>query len=144
MARVVQLSDIHFGGENAEATEAALAFVEAEKPDLTLITGDITLNGLPREFDAARRWLARMPKPWLSTPGNHDTPYWNLPLRALTPFARYRRYIGPAEGEVFASDTLAVQCINTAASPSARRPSSMRSARATWPPSTASPSLKTS
>ena len=114
MARIVQLSDIHFGGENVEAVEAALAFVEADRPDLTLITGDITLNGLPREFEAAKQWLDRMPKPWLSTPGNHDTPYWNLPLRALTPFTRYRRYIGPAEGEAFASYSLAVQCINTA------------------------------
>ena len=36
-----------------------------------------------------------------------------------------------------------VQCTSTAASPSARRPSSMRSTRETWPASTASPSLKT-
>jgi hypothetical protein len=37
-----------------------------------------------------------------------------------------------------------VQCTSTGASPSARRPSSMRSARATWPSRMASPSLKTS
>jgi 3',5'-cyclic AMP phosphodiesterase CpdA len=114
MVRVIQLSDIHFGGENAEATEAALAFVQADRPDLTLLTGDITLNGLPREFAAAEAWLARLPEPWLSTPGNHDTPYWNLVLRTLAPFARYRRFIGPPEGERFSSDGLAVQTINTA------------------------------
>jgi hypothetical protein len=33
----------------------------------------------------------------LVTPGNHDTPYWNLVLRALAPFNRYRRYIGPPD-----------------------------------------------
>lgn len=114
MARVIQLSDIHFGGENTEAVEAALSFTLEDKPDLTLITGDITLNGLPREFEAARAWLQRLPQPWLCTPGNHDTPYWNLPLRALTPFARYRRYIGPAGGEHAALGELAVQTINTA------------------------------
>ena len=114
MATVVQLSDIHFGGENTAAVEAAVAFVQAEPPDLTLITGDITLNGLPREFAAAQAWLARLPKPWLCTPGNHDTPYWNLPLRVLTPFSRYRRYIGVEDGEYFSAAGLAVQTINTA------------------------------
>ena len=30
----------------------------------------------------------------LVTPGNHDTPYWNIPLRALQPFKRYKHYVG--------------------------------------------------
>jgi hypothetical protein len=37
-----------------------------------------------------------------------------------------------------------VQWTSTGASPSARNPSSMRSTRAVWPASTASPNLKTS
>jgi 3',5'-cyclic AMP phosphodiesterase CpdA len=114
MARIVQLSDIHFGGENAAATEAAVRYVEDWGPDLTLVTGDITLNGLPREFEAAARWLERLPRPWLCTPGNHDTPYWNLILRAAVPFARYRRWIGSASGELAAPADILVQTINTA------------------------------
>jgi 3',5'-cyclic AMP phosphodiesterase CpdA len=112
--RIAHLSDIHFGGELTEAVEAAIGAVAAFEPTLTLVSGDITLNGLPREFKAARRWLDRLPNPRLVTPGNHDTPYWNLPLRALTPFARYRRYIGVATTSAFDAPGLAARTLNTA------------------------------
>ncbi len=112
--RLIQLSDPHFGGEAKAATAAALAFCLDARPDLVMITGDLTLNGLPREFAAASAWAEQLPKPWLSTPGNHDTPYWNLPLRALKPFARYRRFIGSPEGEAFDANGLSVRTITTA------------------------------
>ena len=114
MIRLIQLSDPHFGGVDAAAAAAALAYACEAKPTLVLVTGDLTLNGLPKEFEEAKLWLAKLPKPWLSTPGNHDTPYWNLPLRALTPFARYRRFIGAAFGEAFDAAGLSVRTINTA------------------------------
>jgi len=79
----------------AAAVEAAVGAVAEFAPTLTAVTGDLTLNGLPREFASARDWLARLPGPRMVTPGNHDTPYWNLILRSFTPFDRYRRYIGP-------------------------------------------------
>ena len=96
--RIAHLSDIHFGGENKLAVEAALAAVApaALAPTLTMVTGDLTLNGLPQEFLSAHAWLDRLPAERIVTPGNHDTPYWNLILRTLTPFERYRRFIGPA------------------------------------------------
>jgi 3',5'-cyclic AMP phosphodiesterase CpdA len=111
--RIAHLSDIHFGGELADAVEASIAAVAMFEPTLVAVTGDITLNGLPREFRAAKAWLARLPRPQLSTPGNHDTPYWNIPLRALNPFARYRRYIGPAGAASFDTPDLAVRAVNS-------------------------------
>jgi 3',5'-cyclic AMP phosphodiesterase CpdA len=112
--RIAHLSDIHFGGENPEAVEAAIGAVAAFQPTLTAVTGDVTLNGLPREFEAAARWLSRLPPARLVTPGNHDTPYWNLALRALTPFARYRRYIGRANFNAFAAPGLIARSLNSA------------------------------
>ena len=111
--RIAQLSDIHFGGEDAAATEAALAHVQREPPDLTLVTGDLTLNGLPAEFRAAATWLKRLPLPRLCTPGNHDTPYWNLPLRAFTPFRRYRRHIGPIRHQLHLGEGVGARMVNT-------------------------------
>jgi 3',5'-cyclic AMP phosphodiesterase CpdA len=108
------LSDIHFGGEHAAATEAAVAAAHAFAPTLTVVTGDITLNGLPTEFQAARAWLDRLPRPLLVTPGNHDTPYWNLVVRALAPFDRYRRYIGQPGVGTFEAPGLMVCCLNSA------------------------------
>jgi 3',5'-cyclic AMP phosphodiesterase CpdA len=114
MTRLVHLSDIHFGAEIRPAVEGALAYVQANPPDLIVVTGDLTLNGLPREFRAAAAWRRRLPNPAILTPGNHDTPYWNIPLRAIRPFGRYRRYIGAPQSAAFDGSALAVRMINTA------------------------------
>jgi 3',5'-cyclic AMP phosphodiesterase CpdA len=113
MPRILHFTDIHFGGEDVAAVEGALAYAAKDPPLLSVVTGDLTLNGLPREFRAAAAWLARLPPPWRATPGNHDTPYWNLLLRALTPFHRYRRYIGRISGEQFFDADLSLRMINT-------------------------------
>jgi 3',5'-cyclic AMP phosphodiesterase CpdA len=112
--RLAHLSDIHFGGENVEAVEAVLAAVQALAPHLVVVTGDLTLNGLPREFAAAKAWLARLAQPQLVTPGNHDTPYWNLILRTFAPFRRYDRYIGVAEGANFEGSGVSAYAMNSA------------------------------
>lgn len=112
--RLAHLSDVHFGVEDVAATEAATEAAWAFAPDLVIVTGDLTRSGRPREFIAARAWLGRLPKPLLVTPGNHDTPYWNLPLRALTPFRRYRRYIGAPGLAVLQTPDLTAVAVNTA------------------------------
>jgi len=112
--RIAHLSDIHFGGEDKAAVEAAVGAVSDFGPDLTVISGDLTLNGLPREFVAVRDWLGRLPPPQLITPGNHDTPYWNLVLRALNPFGRYRRFIGEDQVSRFDAPGLAARSLNSA------------------------------
>ena len=112
--KLIQLSDVHFGAVDEAALEAATAYVEQAGAELLMITGDLTLNGLPKEFRQAEAWLARLPQPMLVTPGNHDTPYWNLPLRALTPFNRYRRYIGPPQASRVDLPGVYARMINTA------------------------------
>ena len=112
--RIAHLSDTHFGGELKPAVAAAIDAVAAFEPTVVVVTGDLTLNGLPREFLAAKAWLARFRQPLVVTPGNHDTPYWNLPLRALQPFDRFRRYIGPPDLVAFDAPGLAVRSLNSA------------------------------
>ncbi len=114
MRRLVHLSDIHFGAEIRPAVEGALAYVHDAPADLIVVTGDLTLNGLPREFRAAAAWRRRLPEPAILTPGNHDTPYWNIPLRALRPFHRYRSFIGPSRSVGFDGPGLSARMINTA------------------------------
>lgn len=111
---IAHLSDIHFGGELRAAAEAAIEAVNDLTPTVIAITGDLTLNGLPREFRAARDWLAQLKPPTVVTPGNHDTPYWNLILRTLRPFDRYRRYIGPVESAGFDSADVCLRPLNSA------------------------------
>lgn len=111
--RILHLSDVHFGAEDAAPTAQVLEFAAEWRPTLTVFSGDVTLNGLPREFRPGRAWLDRLPRPLLHTPGNHDTPYWNIPLRALTPFGRYRRFIGDPFRGGYDSPEFAVRMINT-------------------------------
>ena len=56
--KLVQVSDIHFGGENREAVEAATQRIREEAPDLTVVAGDLTLDGKTSEFDAAAAWIS--------------------------------------------------------------------------------------
>jgi 3',5'-cyclic AMP phosphodiesterase CpdA len=112
--KLIHFSDIHFGGENAGALEAATAYASASGHDLLIITGDLTQFGAPAEFAAASAWLSRLPKPWLALPGNHDTPWWGLGARLIDPFGRFERAVGPADDVAFATPDLAVRSINSA------------------------------
>ncbi len=118
--RIAHLSDIHFGGEEKAAVASAVAELASFAPDLTVVSGDLTLNGLPEEFVAAHDWLRRLPTPLLVTPGNHDTPYWNLFLRALTPFDRYQHYIGPARWSAYDGPGVSARALNSARGAQAR------------------------
>lgn len=56
------------------ALAAAVAQVNAldPLPDLVLLSGDVTEEGLPEEYAAARRILDALRPPLLAIPGNHD------------------------------------------------------------------------
>lgn len=112
--RIAHLSDIHFGQENPEAVEAAMAFVSHEDLDLIIVSGDLTRYAEVPEFEAAAAWLERLPHPVLVTPGNHDAPYLDWAERVLTPFRRFERFIGPAMTQDWRARGLAVRGINTA------------------------------
>ena len=112
--RLLHMSDIHFGGEDAAALAAASAFAAASPFDLLVVTGDLTQFGHHDEFAAAAAWLARLPGPQLATPGNHDTPWGGLPERVVAPFSRYARTVGPPAEAGFESDALVARTINSA------------------------------
>ena len=112
--RIVHVSDIHFGCENAAALEAVHDFIANDPPDLLATTGDITQAGYPREFAAARAWLKSLPCPRVSTPGNHDTPYWNVLGRLAWAFRDYHRNIGPEAFETVSSPALTAVAFNSA------------------------------
>ncbi|HPA37158.1 MAG TPA: metallophosphoesterase [Phenylobacterium sp.] len=114
MIRIAHLSDIHFGDENAAAVEAATAWLAADPPDLTIVSGDLTRFGEKDEFATAAAWLRRLPEPRLVTPGNHDAPYLAWVQRLFRPFARYEAVIGPAEAVQWLGQGLAVYGLNTA------------------------------
>lgn len=78
-ALVAQLSDLHIGAnENGldpvPHLEAVVAAVRSlpNRPDAVLVSGDLTHDGGPAEFDLARELLERLDAPLHVLPGNHD------------------------------------------------------------------------
>jgi len=115
--RIIQVSDIHFGGENPVATEAALEQFSRLAPDLVLVAGDLTRDGAIEEFDAAKAWLNRVSQPCLVVPGNHDTPYrgpGELVERVLHPWRRYRTRFGAEDDAAWRRGDVAAFTLNTA------------------------------
>lgn len=112
--RLAHLSDIHFGGENAQAVAAAADYVNAGDFDLVVVSGDLTRFAERREFEAAAAWLAALKGPRLVTPGNHDAPYLAWAERVFAPFRRFEAAIGPAAVQTHLGDGFAVRGLNTA------------------------------
>lgn len=112
--RLAHLSDIHFGYENEPAVAAAKDWLCEARVDLTIVSGDVTRWGEHAEFAEAAAWLDTLPGPKLVTPGNHDAPYLDFGQRLFTPFLRFEQTIGPARGQTYLADGLAVRGVNTA------------------------------
>ena len=115
--KLVQLSDIHFGGENREAVEASRAWIDEHRPDLVVVAGDLTLDGKVGEFDAAAAWLARLPDPMIVVPGNHDTPFvgpGELWERFIRTWRRFKDRFGDEDGAAWRGPGVTVVSLNTA------------------------------
>ncbi|MBO9535451.1 metallophosphoesterase [Herbaspirillum sp.] len=116
MRTVIHLSDLHFGRIDADIIEPLVAQIHELKPDLVVVSGDLTQRARSSQFKQARRFLDALPQPQLVVPGNHDVPLFNLAARLLQPLRKYRRYIGEDLHPVYLDDEMIVVGINTARS----------------------------
>jgi 3',5'-cyclic AMP phosphodiesterase CpdA len=89
---VAHVSDPHFGAHDPDAVHGLAADVAAVRPDLTVVTGDLTMRARTAQFRQARRLLDRLPRPLLVVTGNHDLPLISL-NRLVAPYERYQRWI---------------------------------------------------
>jgi len=112
--RIVHLSDLHFGTEDKAALNAAADFIAREPIDLVVVTGDLTAKGRRVEFVHAFRWLRDLAKPVITTPGNHDTPWWGLGARLVAPFGRFERASHGVETIAWRGADFSVATLNTA------------------------------
>ncbi len=114
MTLAIQISDPHFGTERPAVVAALVRLVHALKPELAILSGDITQRARVREFKAARAFIDQLQVPrWIAIPGNHDIPLVDLWTRLMRPYARYQRHLqSPLEGE-YTSENLLVLMVNT-------------------------------
>lgn len=93
---ILHASDLHFGKPHLPVVaEAMLRFVEEQDPHAVVVSGDLTQRAKAAEYQAAKRFLARLaPRPLVVTAGNHDVPLYRVWERIAAPYRKYRTYIG--------------------------------------------------
>lgn len=97
MATILHISDLHFGWPYVpEVGDAVHRAIDETAPDAVVVSGDLVQRGdFERLWLEAKRFLARITRPKLVIPGNHDIPLWNPLRRLLAPFTHFRRHIAP-------------------------------------------------
>ncbi|GAB6195613.1 metallophosphoesterase family protein [Lysobacter xanthus] len=116
MRTLVQISDLHFGRVDDALLAPLRAAIESVKPDVVVVSGDLTQRARGSQFRAARDYLATLPKPQIVVPGNHDVPLYDVARRFLSPLRRFQRYITDDEYPTYIDDEIAVVGVNTARS----------------------------
>ncbi|UXH79828.1 metallophosphoesterase family protein [Roseateles amylovorans] len=114
MTVLLQVSDPHFGTERPRVMQALERLVRLQRPDVLLMTGDITQRARRPEFSAARAFVDRLAVPaTLVLPGNHDIPLFNLWARVWDPYARFRHVFGATLEREYDSPQALVLTLNT-------------------------------
>jgi 3',5'-cyclic AMP phosphodiesterase CpdA len=95
MSTVLHISDTHFGTEQPPVVEALRALAHELRPEVVVLSGDITQRARRAQFAAARAFCDSLRVPHLLTlPGNHDIPLYNVFARLLDPYGGYRAAFG--------------------------------------------------
>jgi 3',5'-cyclic AMP phosphodiesterase CpdA len=113
---LIHLSDLHFGHIDVTILDPLIATVTRLKPDVVVVSGDLTQRARPWEFKAARAFLDALPTPQLIVPGNHDVPLYNLYGRFVRRLSTYQHYITADLEPFYADDEIAILGLNTARS----------------------------
>lgn len=114
MRTLAHISDVHFGREDPDVVAGLLKALAGAKPDVIVVSGDLTQRAKKRQFRAAQAFLEDLPEvPRIVIPGNHDVSATNLFERAVRPLARYKRFITQDLSPFYKDREIAVAGINT-------------------------------
>lgn len=110
---IVQLSDLHFGKTNDEVVTALVSLVQVLKPNLVVVSGDLTYRARGEEFAEALNFLQKLPVPQVVIPGNHDISLYNLWKRFIKPNELFRKIISDSLEPFYQDDYVSVLGLNT-------------------------------
>ena len=97
MTTLLQISDPHFGTVRPAVAEALVWLAAQQRPDVLVLSGDITQRAKVSQFSDAKAFCDRLAIPrMLAIPGNHDISLFNPYQRLVTPYARFLKAFGPA------------------------------------------------
>jgi len=114
MTRLLHLSDPHFGAADGSVASAFLDCAAELDPDLTILSGDLTMRARRAELEAASSFVEQLPYPNFIIPGNHDIPAFNqLFDRFFRPFQRYRQNFGRDLEPTLRTDHMEIVALNS-------------------------------
>ena len=113
MTRLAHLSDLHFGRARPELLAPLATAIGEAKPDLVVVSGDLTQRARTREFTEARHFLDSLGARWMAVPGNHDIPLFRPVTRMTRPYRRYRECIALDLEPVVETQSMIVAGCNT-------------------------------
>ncbi|MCA0274078.1 MAG: metallophosphoesterase [Proteobacteria bacterium] len=114
MTRLLHLTDLHFGSERADLVQPLHEAVVAARPDLLIVSGDLTHRARAGQFRRAMEFLRGLGLPFVTLPGNHDIPLFNLPARFLATFGGWQRHVAPDLSPMREAGAALIFCANTA------------------------------
>ena len=114
MTMLLHISDMHFGTEQPDVVEALVALSHEKKPDVLVVSGDITQRATPEQFSRAKAFCDRLGiAQMVSLPGNHDIPLFNLWARIAHPYAAYQTAFGQVLEPGLMTPSLCIASVNT-------------------------------
>jgi 3',5'-cyclic AMP phosphodiesterase CpdA len=112
--RIAHLSDMHFGTVVPQVAEAVIERIHSLKPDLILVTGDISQRAREVQFREARKFLDQFaPIPMISLPGNHDIPLFNIFTRLFFPYFGYTKYFKGRLDGIYSHNDIEILTLNS-------------------------------
>jgi 3',5'-cyclic AMP phosphodiesterase CpdA len=112
---ILHISDVHFGPPHLPRLSAGvLELIELRRPDVVVLSGDLTQRAKPEQFRQARAFVDSIPVPTLVVPGNHDVPMYRVWERIFAPFAAYRANFATDLEPIYRDDEMLIVGINTA------------------------------
>ncbi len=116
MRRIAHISDLHFGRLSPDVLGPLRDSILAQRPDLLVVSGDLTQRARAHQFRQARAFLDTLALPRIVVPGNHDVPLDNLLARWLWPLHGYRTHVEPELVPFHCDGEMAVVGLSTARS----------------------------
>ncbi|MBC7832648.1 MAG: metallophosphoesterase [Hyphomicrobium sp.] len=116
MRTIAHISDLHFGRIDPLIPPALREALLEARPDVVVVSGDLTQRARRAEFAAARQFLGSLPFPQVVVPGNHDVPLHDVMRRWLAPLEKYRSYISTDIEPFYGDEEVAIQGVSTARS----------------------------
>jgi 3',5'-cyclic AMP phosphodiesterase CpdA len=112
--RIAHLSDSHFGTVLPGVAEGLISTVNELKPDLVLLSGDITQRARRSQFREAAKFSAQLKQfPFIAVPGNHDIPLYNVFGRLFNPYGNFIRFFKPGVEKDFDHGDIVIIGLNS-------------------------------